>query len=66
MVWPGEVFQPQEASPRQDFFKHTRKPFMGHDLPNFIEIGQMVWISVADIYTHNDFYILDGDLSLSK
>jgi hypothetical protein len=30
-------------------------------MPNFIEIGPVVWISIADIHdhTHIDFYILD-------
>ena len=29
-------------------------------MPNFIEIGPVVWISIADTHgTHTDFYILD-------
>ena len=29
-------------------------------MPNFIEIGPVVWISIADTHsTHIDFYILD-------
>jgi hypothetical protein len=55
MVWPGEVFQHKEVSLGQIFFKHAQKPFIGQarpsTVPNFIEIGPMVWISVADIHT---------------
>jgi hypothetical protein len=55
-VWLGEVFWPQQASPRPDFFKHTQNTLPGFlTVPNFIEIVPMVWISIADLY--NDFYI---------
>ncbi len=34
-------------------------------MPNFIEIGPVVWISIADTHrTHIDFYILDDDSSI--
>jgi hypothetical protein len=36
-------------------------------MPNFIEMGPMVWISITDIYahthTHIDFYILEDRFS---
>ncbi len=63
-VWPGEVLRPQEASPRPDFFQTYTKniPGLGSStVQNFIEIGPMVWISIAYIQTHTciDFYVLD-------
>jgi len=33
--------------------------------PNFIKIGAVVWISIADIHTHIDFYMLDRVACLS-
>ncbi len=65
MVWPGLAFRPQKASQRPDVFKHTRKPFSGHDLQLFqisLKIGPTVWISLADIHTntHIELYILDN------
>jgi hypothetical protein len=56
MVWPGGVFQPQEASLWQDFFQTYMKTILGHEVPNFIETGQMVWISVADTHTLTFIY----------
>jgi hypothetical protein len=35
-------------------------------MPNFIEIGPVVWISIADTHTHIDFYILDANSCTSK
>jgi hypothetical protein len=28
-------------------------------VPNFIEIGRMVWISIADIHKHIELYLVD-------
>ena len=55
MVWPGEVFRAQKARPRLDFFQTYMENIRGSyslTAPNFIEIGPMVWISIADIQTH--------------
>jgi hypothetical protein len=36
-------------------------------MPNFIEIGPVVWISIADTHgTHIDFYILDNTINEEK
>ncbi len=43
----------------------TFPPLRSILMPNFIEIGPVVWISIADTHgTHIDFYILDIQLQL--
>jgi hypothetical protein len=53
-AWPGEVFQHKDTHPKPDFFQTYTKPIQrsrSSTVPNFIEIGPLVWISIADIHT---------------
>jgi hypothetical protein len=56
MVWPVEVFQPQESNLQLDFFSNIHENHSS-TVPNFIEIGPMAWISIADKQTHIDLHI---------
>jgi hypothetical protein len=63
----------EAAEARQTMFRAPLTPGVGVEsqlrtfpplrsilMPNFIEIGPVVWISIADTHgTHIDFYILD-------
>jgi hypothetical protein len=56
--------QASGGQPEAVFFQTYMKTIPGSGsstAPNFIEIGPIVWISIADIQTHTciDFYVFD-------
>jgi hypothetical protein len=56
MVWPGEVFWPQEASQSPDFSNIDKNHswVIIFKFSNFIEIVPIVWISIEDIATNTN------------
>jgi hypothetical protein len=61
-VWPCKVIRLQEARPWPQFFQTHTQTFpelCSSTVPNFIEIGTMLWISIVDTHTLIELYILD-------